>query len=78
MHTLFDLKATIPSVLFISEGKMHDILAADFLLLGACAFYILDPGYISASGGRRWIMSLGSTGVACILLQQIPRCTGYS
>ena len=46
MHTLFDLKATIPSFLLISEGKMHDVNALDFLFIEAGAFYILDRGYI--------------------------------
>jgi transposase len=46
MHTLFDLKATIPSFMLISKGNMHDVNALDYLLVEAGAFYILDRGYI--------------------------------
>ena len=46
MHTLLDLRGNIPSFIFISDGKMHDVNILDDLLPEAGAFYIMDRGYL--------------------------------
>jgi hypothetical protein len=46
IHTLLDLRDNIPSILAISNGKMHDINALDLLNAQAGAFYIFDRAYI--------------------------------
>jgi hypothetical protein len=46
MHTLLDLRGNIPSFIFISDGKMHDVNILDDLLPEAGAFYIMDRGYV--------------------------------
>jgi hypothetical protein len=46
LHTLLDLRGNIPSFIFISDGKMHDVNVLDQLLPEAGAFYIMDRGYV--------------------------------
>ena len=46
MHTLLDLKGSIPSFIHISDGKLHDVHALDFLELEAGAIYVMDRGYV--------------------------------
>src|SRR5207244_4479306 len=45
LHTLLDLLGNIPTFVHISDGKMHDGGALDYLLLEPLAFYIMDRGY---------------------------------
>jgi hypothetical protein len=46
LHTLVDLRGNIPSFLYISDGKLHDVAVLDQLLPEPGAFYVLDRGYI--------------------------------
>ena len=46
LHTLLDLRGNIPSFLFISDGKLHEVNILDQLLPEPGAFYIMDRGYI--------------------------------
>ena len=46
LHTLLDLRGNIPSFIFISDGKMHDVNILDQLLPEAGAFYVMDRGYV--------------------------------
>ena len=46
LHTLLDLRGNIPSFIFVSDGKMHDVNILDQLLPEAGAFYVMDRGYI--------------------------------
>src|SRR5271167_3182790 len=46
LHTLLDLRGSIPSFIFISDGKMHDVNILDHLLPEAGAFYVMDRGYV--------------------------------
>ena len=45
LHTLLDLRGNIPSFLYISDGKLHDVNLLDQLIMEAGAFYIMDRGY---------------------------------
>ena len=46
LHTLMDLRGSIPCFIRITEGKTHDVNLLDELILEAGAFYIMDRGYI--------------------------------
>jgi hypothetical protein len=46
MHTLLDLKGSIPCFIHISSGKVHDVNVLDILPLEAGSFYIMDKAYI--------------------------------
>lgn len=46
MHTLLDLRGSIPSFIHISDGKMHDVNALDLLLPEPGAIYVMDRGYL--------------------------------
>jgi hypothetical protein len=46
LHTLLDLRGNIPSFIFISDGKLHEINILDQLVPEPGAFYIMDRGYI--------------------------------
>lgn len=46
LHTLLDLRGSIPCSVYISHGKTPDLLALDQLTLEPGAFYIMDRGYI--------------------------------
>ena len=46
LHTLLDLRGSIPSFIHISDGKMHDVRVLDLLPIEAGAFYVMDRGYL--------------------------------
>jgi len=45
LHTLLDLRGSIPSFISISQGKMADVRILDELMLEPGSFYIMDRGY---------------------------------
>jgi hypothetical protein len=49
LHTLLDLKGSIPTFIHITEGKTHDVRILDDLPLEPGSFYILDRGYLDFS-----------------------------
>ncbi len=46
LHTLLDLRGSIPSFVHVSHGKMHDVTALDYLPIEPSAFYVMDRGYL--------------------------------
>ena len=46
LHTLLDLRGSIPSFIHITDGKTHDVNALDELSFETGAFYLLDRGYL--------------------------------
>lgn len=46
LHTLIDLRGSIPCFVYVTDGKVHDVNALDHLLLEPGSFYIMDRGYI--------------------------------
>jgi hypothetical protein len=46
LHTLLDLRGNIPSFIFISDGKLHDVNILDQLAPEPGAIYVMDRGYI--------------------------------
>ena len=49
LHTLLDLRGSIPTFVEITSGDVHDVNALDLLSYEAGAFYIIDKGYIDYS-----------------------------
>jgi hypothetical protein len=46
LHTLLDLRGSIPSIVIITHGKVHDVTILDQLVFERGAFYIVDRGYL--------------------------------
>ena len=46
LHTLLDLRGSIPVFIHVSDGKLHDVNVLDLLLPEAGAFYVMDKGYL--------------------------------
>lgn len=46
MHTLIDLRGSIPEFIFITDGKYHDSNALDVINFYANAIYLMDKAYV--------------------------------
>ena len=46
LHTLLDLRGSIPTSVYVTGGQVHDANLLDDLLLEPGAFYLLDRGYV--------------------------------
>lgn len=46
LHTLLDLRGSIPSFIYVSDGKLHDVNILDYLIPEPGAIYIMDRGYL--------------------------------
>ena len=46
VHTLLDLRGSIPAFIHISDGKMGDVNVLDILPVEASAFYVMDRAYV--------------------------------
>jgi hypothetical protein len=46
LHALLDLRGSIPSIVIITHGKIHDVTILDQLTFEPGAFYIVDRGYL--------------------------------
>ena len=46
LHTLLDLRGSIPTFIEITDGKTHDVNILDELLPESGCFYIMDRGYL--------------------------------
>jgi len=46
LHTLLDLRGSIPTFIEITDGKMHDVNILDELIPEPGCFYIMDRGYL--------------------------------
>ena len=46
LHTLLDLRGNIPTLVIITDGKVHDVNILDELVAEPGAFYIMDRGYL--------------------------------
>ena len=49
LHTLLDLRGSIPSFIHITDGKTHEVNVMDDLLIEPGAFYLMDRGYLDFS-----------------------------
>lgn len=46
LHTLLDLRGSIPTFIRVSSGKMHEVNVLDELWFEPGAFYVMDKGYL--------------------------------
>jgi len=46
LHTLLDLRGSIPTVIIVTTGKVHDVNILDELTFEAGSFYLMDRGYV--------------------------------
>ena len=46
LHTLYDVKRSIPSFLYISKASVHDVNVLDMIPYEAGSFYVVDKAYI--------------------------------
>ena len=46
MHTLLDLRGSIPSFIYVSEDKLHAVNVLDLLVPEAGATYLMDRAYV--------------------------------
>ena len=46
LHTLFDVRASVPTLVIITHGKVHDVNILDDLLFEAGGIYIVDRAYL--------------------------------
>ena len=46
LHTLLDLRGSIPSFIEITDGKMHEVNILDTLIMEPGSFYVMDRGYL--------------------------------
>jgi hypothetical protein len=49
LHTLLDLRGSIPTFIHISDGKLHEVNVLDIIPLEAGSFYIMDRGFLDFS-----------------------------
>jgi IS4 transposase len=57
LHTLIDMRGSIPCFVHISSGKMADVRSLDYLPIEAGSFYVMDRGYIDFGRLRRFVES---------------------
>ena len=46
LHTLLDLRGSIPTFIHITDGRTHEVNILDQLHIEPGAFYLLDRGYL--------------------------------
>lgn len=46
MHTLLDVRGSIPTFIEVSDGKSHDVNTLDDIMPEAGSFYVMDRGYL--------------------------------
>jgi IS4 transposase len=46
MHTLLDLRGSIPTFIEVSDGNVHDVNILDQIVPEAGSFYVMDRGYL--------------------------------
>ena len=84
VHTLLDLRGSIPTFIYISDGTMHDVNILDLLPIEPGAFYIMDRGYLdyarlnSISQAAGFFVTRAKSNFKCrrIYSHHIDRSTG--
>jgi transposase len=46
VHTLLDIRTSIPTFIYITSGNIHDVNVLDIIPIETSAIYIIDKGYI--------------------------------
>jgi hypothetical protein len=80
LHTLLDLRGSIPSVIRITPGRVSDISMLDQLIYEAGAFYVMDRAYVDFKRLRKLhqagaffvTRSWSNTRTRCIQSRPVP------
>ncbi len=57
LHTLLDLRGSIPTFIRVTPGQVHDVNILDQLAPEPGAFYVMDRGYLDFGRLYRWTLS---------------------
>jgi IS4 transposase len=57
LHTLLDLRGSIPCFVLLTHGKVSDVRSLDALPLEAGAFYVFDRGYTDFARLYRFVLA---------------------
>ena len=84
MHTLLDLRGNLPTFIYITDGKVHDVNALDVIPFEKNAFYIMDRGYvdferlysINQFGSFFIVRAKDNLRFKCVQSWQIEKATG--
>jgi hypothetical protein len=57
LHTLLDLRGSIPTMIAISQGKQADSSILDHLIIEPGAFYVMDRGYVDFERLYRFVLA---------------------
>jgi len=57
LHTLLDLRGSIPCFIHISTGKLHDVNVLDLLPIEVGSFYVMDRGYVDFARLHRFTIA---------------------
>jgi hypothetical protein len=49
LHTLLSLRGSFPTIIFLTNGKIHDVNILDQLTFEPGAIYVMDRGYLDCS-----------------------------
>jgi hypothetical protein len=71
LHTLLDLRGSIPEFIHITDGKFHDVNVLDLLIPAPGAFYVMDRAYIDFErlyrihGAGAFFVTRGKSNLQC-------------
>jgi len=78
LHTLLDLRGAIPTLIYLSDGKLHDVNFLDQLPLEAGAYYVMDRGYVDFHRLHRFLIegaffvTRAKCNLSCRVVETIP------
>ena len=58
LHTLLDLRGSIPTFIHFTDGKCHDVNVLDVLPIEPGAFYVIDRGYLDFQRLSRFVRAM--------------------
>jgi len=84
LHTLLDLRGDIPTFVWITDGKVHDVNVLDHLVPEPGAIYVMDRAYldflhlyrIHQSSAVFVIRSKSNTGLRRLYSREVDKSTG--
>lgn len=84
LHTLLDLRGSIPVFIWITDGKIHDVNVLDHLIPEPGAIYIMDRAYLDfkrlyqmhQAGAIFVIRSKTNTGLRRLYSHKVDKTTG--
>ena len=82
LHTLMDLRGSIPSFIHISDGKMHDVKVLDILAkqgyIEVGAYYVMDKAYVDFARlhqlhtARAFFVTRAKSNMQFVVVQEFP------